>query len=72
MFDFLAAKAAVWGAVIRDHLEERAASPLKGGDRGDVSVTTVIIWVAAITGAVAIAALITALMNRYGARLNGI
>ena len=41
-------------------------------DRGDISLTTVIIWVAAVTGALVIAGTIAAVITRYNGTLNGI
>ncbi|GGY04116.1 hypothetical protein GCM10010358_67090 [Streptomyces minutiscleroticus] len=41
-------------------------------DRGDISVTTVIIWVAAITGAVLIAGTIGVVIAKYNGQLNGL
>ncbi|MFH8698949.1 hypothetical protein [Streptomyces chartreusis] len=52
----------------RDALEEATRRP----DRGDISLTTVIIWVAAVTGALVIAGTIAAVIARYNGTLNGI
>ncbi|MFD9338635.1 hypothetical protein ACFWBF_30210 [Streptomyces sp. NPDC060028] len=41
-------------------------------DRGDISITTIIIWVAAVAGAITIAGGIALLITRYNARLAGI
>lgn len=41
-------------------------------DRGDISITTVIIWVAAVTGALLIAGTIAIVIAKYNANLNGI
>ncbi|WP_372404919.1 hypothetical protein [Streptomyces luteireticuli] len=41
-------------------------------DRGDISITTVIIWVAAITGAILIAGTIAAVVAKYNGKLTGI
>ncbi|MEU6546440.1 hypothetical protein [Streptomyces sp. NPDC046859] len=49
-------------------LQEAARRP----DRGDVSITTVIIWVAAVTGAVLVAGTIAVVIAKYNARLNGL
>jgi hypothetical protein len=51
---------------VLDVLVARGRRLAEDGDRGDVSITTVIIWVAVITLAVAIAAVITgALLKKY-------
>ncbi|MFF4699923.1 hypothetical protein [Streptomyces chattanoogensis] len=68
MLTKLAAHATVWAAVWRDRLAEAQRRP----DRGDISITTVIIWVAAIVGAIAIAGTITAVVKRYNGKLSGI
>ena len=49
-------------------LEEASRQP----DRGDISVTTVIIWVAAVTGALAIAGSIAVVIAKYNGNLSGI
>lgn len=41
-------------------------------DRGDISITTVIIWVAAVAGAITIAGGIALLIARYNTRLAGV
>jgi hypothetical protein len=41
-------------------------------DRGDISITTVIIWVAAVTGALVIAGTIAAVIAKYNGNLAGI
>ncbi|MEV7617006.1 hypothetical protein [Streptomyces sp. NPDC089799] len=51
----------------KSRLEEGGAS-----DRGDISITTVIIWVASAAAAVAIAGGIALLATRYTNLLNGI
>jgi len=62
------------GAVLRlttrvqEGLEEAARRP----DRGDISTTTVIIWVAAVTGAVLIAGTIAVVIAKYNGKLNGL
>ena len=38
-------------------------------DRGDISVTTVIIWVAAVAGAIAIAGAIALVITKYKTKL---
>ncbi|MBV9022534.1 MAG: hypothetical protein JO362_01725 [Streptomycetaceae bacterium] len=42
------------------------------GDRGDISISTVIIWVAVIAGAVLIAAALTALFTKYKGKVSGL
>ncbi|MFJ8786994.1 hypothetical protein [Streptomyces sp. NPDC102476] len=62
------------GAVVRlttrvqEGLEETRRRP----DRGDISTTTVIIWVAAVTGAVLIAGTIAVVIAKYNGQLNGL
>lgn len=41
-------------------------------DRGDISLTTIIIWVAAVAGAIAIAGTIAIVIGRYNTTLSGI
>lgn len=41
-------------------------------DRGDISITTVIIWVAAVGGALAIAGTIAVVIAKYNLTLSGI
>ena len=41
-------------------------------DRGDISITTVIIWVAAVTGALLIAGTIGLVIAKYNSKLAGI
>ncbi|MET7685211.1 hypothetical protein [Streptomyces sp. NPDC005423] len=49
-------------------LEEASSQP----DRGDISITTVIIWVAAVTGALLIAGTIAVVISKYNGNLSGI
>ncbi|MEV5078881.1 hypothetical protein AB0K74_08625 [Streptomyces sp. NPDC056159] len=62
------------GAVLRlttrvqEGLQEAARRP----DRGDISTTTVIIWVAAVTGAVLIAGTIAIVIAKYNGKLAGL
>ncbi|MEU3090718.1 hypothetical protein ACWCQ0_31360 [Streptomyces massasporeus] len=49
-------------------LQEASRRP----DRGDISTTTVIIWVAAVTGAVLIAGTIAVVIGKYNGQLNGL
>ncbi|MDX3370276.1 hypothetical protein PV387_30355 [Streptomyces sp. ME02-6987-2C] len=53
-------------------LEERLAELQRRPDRGDISITTVIIWVAAVTGALVIAGTIAAVIAKYNGNLSGI
>ncbi|MEU9737449.1 hypothetical protein [Streptomyces sp. NPDC048002] len=55
-------------ARVREVLEEAARRP----DRGDISTTTVIIWVAAVTGAVLIAGTIALVIAKYNGQLNNL
>ncbi|MFI5987671.1 hypothetical protein ACIBEA_43285 [Streptomyces sp. NPDC051555] len=48
-------------------IEKRASE-----DRGDISITTVIIWVAAVAGALLIAGSIGVLITKYNGKLSGI
>lgn len=41
-------------------------------DRGDISITTVIIWVAAVAGALLIAGTIALVIAKYDGQLSGI
>jgi hypothetical protein len=52
----------------QESLEEARRRP----DRGDVSITTVIIWVAAVTGALLIAGTIALVIAKYNGRLSGL
>ena len=49
-------------------MEEASRRP----DRGDISITTVIIWVAAVTGALMIAGTIAVVIAKYNGNLSGI
>ena len=53
---------------VQEGLQEAKRRP----DRGDISTTTVIIWVAAVTGAVLIAGTIAVVIAKYNGRLNGL
>ncbi|MGW2027762.1 hypothetical protein [Streptomyces decoyicus] len=68
MLTKLVAKITVWGNVYRERLAEAARRP----DRGDISITTVIIWVAAVAGAIAIAGTIAVVVKKYNGKLSGI
>ncbi|OEJ30013.1 hypothetical protein [Streptomyces subrutilus] len=43
-----------------------------GKDRGDISITTVIIWVAVVAGALAIAGTLGVVITKYNGKLSGI
>ncbi|WP_225887631.1 hypothetical protein [Streptomyces canus] len=53
---------------VHESLQEAARRP----DRGDISTTTIIIWVAAVTGAVLIAGTIAVVIAKYNGQLNGL
>ncbi|MFF3617250.1 hypothetical protein [Streptomyces sp. NPDC002580] len=53
---------------LQDGLEQARRQP----DRGDISTTTVIIWVAAVTGAVLIAGSIAVVISKYNGKLSGL
>ncbi|GAB2765608.1 hypothetical protein [Streptomyces bullii] len=53
---------------VQEGLQEAARRP----DRGDISTTTVIIWVAAVTGAVLIAGTIAVVIAKYNDQLSGL
>ncbi|MFJ9380517.1 hypothetical protein [Streptomyces sp. NPDC101455] len=53
-------------------MEESLAEASRRPDRGDISITTVIIWVAAVTGALVIAGTIAVVIAKYNGNLNGI
>lgn len=53
---------------VQEGLQEAARRP----DRGDISTTTVIIWVAAVTGAVLIAGTIAVVIAKYNGQLAGL
>ena len=52
----------------RDVMDQARQDP----DRGDISITTVIIWVAAVTGALLIAGTIGLVIAKYNGKLSGI
>jgi hypothetical protein len=62
---FRSYRAARWLAT---RVEEASRQP----DRGDISLTTVIIWVAAVTAAGVIAGTIAVVVARYNLGLGGI
>ncbi|MFJ9822386.1 hypothetical protein ACIRU3_45675 [Streptomyces sp. NPDC101151] len=53
---------------IEESLKEVRSRP----DRGDISTTTVIIWVAAVTGALLIAGSIAVVIAKYNSKLSGL
>lgn len=54
------------------HLELRLEEMRTRPDQGDISITTVIIWVASVTGALVIAGTIAVIVAKYNGKLNGI
>ncbi|MBT2418019.1 hypothetical protein J7F01_08830 [Streptomyces sp. ISL-22] len=59
--------------VVLEALGERLQEVRKNSDRGDVSISTVIIWVAVIGVAVGIATIIgVTLYNKYSQQLTGL
>ncbi|MFE7758382.1 hypothetical protein [Streptomyces sp. NPDC057429] len=57
------------GQWLRGRIDQGRA---RGEDRGDISITTVIIWVAAVGGALLIAGTIAVVVSRYNGMLTGI
>ncbi|MFD6274503.1 hypothetical protein ACFWFI_02760 [Streptomyces sp. NPDC060209] len=57
------------GQWLRGRIEQCRA---QGEDRGDISITTVIIWVAAVAGALLIAGTIAVVVSKYNGMLTGI
>ncbi|MGW1193232.1 hypothetical protein [Streptomyces sp. NPDC002559] len=55
-------------ARLRESTEEMSRRP----DRGDISLSTVIIWVAVVTGAVVIAGTIAVVIGKYNGQLSGL
>ncbi|MET8810086.1 hypothetical protein [Streptomyces sp. NPDC004546] len=53
-------------------LNESGEDARRQPDRGDISITTVIIWVAAVTGAVLIAGTIAVVIAKYNGKLSGL
>lgn len=62
------------GAVLRltTRLQEGLQEATRRPDRGDISTTTVIIWVAAVTGALLIAGTIAVVIAKYNGQLTGL
>lgn len=65
----LAARLATASDWLRARVERGLAH---GQDRGDISITTVIIWVAAVAGALVVAGTIAVVVNKYNGKLAGI
>jgi hypothetical protein len=61
--------AAQW---VRHRLQALEEANKRNGDRGDISITTVIIWVAVVAGALVIAGTITVVITKYNTKLSGI
>jgi hypothetical protein len=62
------------GAALRltGHVRQGVQEAWRRPDRGDISTTTVIIWVAAVAGAVLIAGTIAVVIGKYNGILNGL
>ncbi|MFD8986131.1 hypothetical protein [Streptomyces sp. NPDC059564] len=54
------------------HWEKIQAHSRGNQDRGDISITTIIIWTAAVAGALAIAGTIAVVVVKYQGKLSGI
>ncbi|MFE6782088.1 hypothetical protein ACFVFF_07490 [Streptomyces sp. NPDC057680] len=65
-----AATACAWA--LRSRLEEARAEARDRGDRGDSPISTVVIIIAAVTGALLIAGGLAAAYGRANGRLDGI
>ncbi|MGW3134983.1 hypothetical protein [Streptomyces sp. NPDC001139] len=61
------------GAVLRltTRVQEGLGEASRRPDRGDISITTVIIWAAAVAGALAIAGTIAIVIAKYNVKLSG-
>ncbi|MGM9470264.1 hypothetical protein [Streptomyces murinus] len=70
--------ARVWrranGTVLRltYRVQERHEEAARHPDRGDISITTVIIWLAAVAGAVTIAGTIAVVVGKYNGKFTGL
>ena len=62
----------LWLSALEDRYHETLDQLRRRGDRGDISITTVIIWVAAVTGALLIAGTIGMVIAKYNSKLAGI
>jgi hypothetical protein len=60
------------GARLATRVREVLADTARRPDRGDISITTVIIWVAAVAGALLIAGTIAVVISKYNVKLGGI
>ncbi|MFG2691599.1 hypothetical protein ACGFWG_36490 [Streptomyces sp. NPDC048405] len=69
---YTAARARRAVLTVTTRLEEGLAELQRRPDRGDISITTVIIWVAAVTGALVIAGTIAVIIAKYNGNLKGI
>lgn len=65
----LAARLATTARQAWDRLEQGRR---RGDDRGDISITTVIIWGAVIAGALIIASTIAVILNKYDGKLGNL
>ncbi|MFJ8073898.1 hypothetical protein ACIQ7Q_08185 [Streptomyces sp. NPDC096176] len=72
MFNRLTTRAGASLAIVLAVLAERVERGTQDPERGDISITTVIIWVAAVAGALLIAGTIAVIVARYNGRLAGI
>jgi hypothetical protein len=61
-----------WLSALENRLDEARNQARQCRDRGDISITTVIIWVAAVTGALLIAGTIGLVIAKYNSKLAGI
>jgi hypothetical protein len=61
-----------WLSALENRFYEVRDQLRRNGDRGDISITTVIIWVAAVTGALLIAGTIGMVIAKYNSKLAGI
>ncbi len=62
----------VYLSALENRFREVLDQARKNPDRGDISITTVIIWVAAVTGALLIAGTIGLVIAKYNGKLSGI
>jgi hypothetical protein len=60
------------GRSLHTRAQKLVEGAMRRPDRGDISITTVIIWVASVTGALVIAGTIAVVINRYNLSLSGI
>ncbi|MCC2280844.1 hypothetical protein LKL35_36570 [Streptomyces sp. ET3-23] len=72
MRNTITTKVAAWLTVLATLTHHRIEEVRRRPDRGDISISTVIIWVAVIAGAVAIAGTIAAVIAKYNGKLAGI